>query len=80
MTDTGKLFFWLIFKRHYYRVNSQDSTGSKYKALLSLPIYSCEVTLYITSSEPDGENVCTLTDYVVILGYTHEISLGMGWC
>ena len=28
-----------------YRVRSQDSTGSEYRALASLPVESCELTL-----------------------------------
>ena len=28
-----------------YRLSSQDSTGSEYRALVSLPIESCELTL-----------------------------------
>ena len=33
--------------RHLYRESLQDSTGSEYKAHVSLPVKSCELTLYM---------------------------------
>ena len=45
------LVFWI---KLLYRVKSQDSAGSEYRALVSLPAESYELTLYmyLTQSRP----------------------------
>ena len=37
---------------HLYRVSSQDLSGSEYRALMSVPVESYELTLYDRFSSP----------------------------